>query len=490
MLLGIDLGTSSIKAALIREDGRCLAIGAEPYAISTPFPGWAEQDAEDWVQATLRAVRSALAQAGDQVEAVAALSFSGQSHGGVCLGRHGEVLRPAIIWADQRSAQQVDEVRRNVGPENLARWTGNPLDTGFMLSTWLWLRQHEPEVAARAAFFVLPKDYVRYRLTGVLATEPSDAGTTGLFDPARVRWSQPLLEAVDIDPALLPDVIGSAAPAGRLLPQAAAEMGLAAGTPVFAGAADQACQALANGILAAGDVSSTIGTGGQLSAPTTDATPDSGLRLHLYNHVAPGLWFRMGATLSAGLSLTWLRNLLQPGTPFQQMADWANTAPAGSEGLFFVPHLAGERTPHMDPHARAAFIGLTLRHRREHIIRAVMEGVVFSLRQALDLMESLGVEARRVVASGGATQHPLWLQLQADIYDCPIHRTLTVEAAATGAALLAGIGVGVYGDAQDAASRTVRLHDEVILPQPEEAEHYRRAFTTYRDLYPALKAAS
>ena len=490
MLLGIDLGTSSVKAALIQPDGRCLAVGSQPYGIDTPQSGWAEQDPEVWVQAACRATRLALAVAGARPEQVAALSFSGQMHGVVCLDAHGAVLRPAIIWADQRSLYEVREVMTTAGRERLAAWTGNPVDTGFMLPSWLWLRRHEPEVAAKTMQLLLPKDFVRYRLTGEPATEPSDAGSTALFNPALGRWSAPILETFGIGPALLPPVLASDAVAGHLQAGAAAEMGLAARTPVIAGGGDQACQALGNGILASGDVSCTIGTGGQLLAPATVPTPDAGLRLHLYNHVVPGLWYHMGAILAAGLSLTWLRDCFFAGAPPQQMADWASQAPAGAEGLFFLPHLAGERTPHMDPHARAAFVGLTVRHRREHMLRAVMEGVVFALRQALDLMTNLGVDARRIVASGGGAQHPLWLQLQADIFDRPIHRTETGEAAAVGAAMLAGIGIGLYRDAVDAVGQVVRWRDEVILPNPSRVERYRRSYAIYERLYPSLATTS
>lgn len=486
MLLGIDLGTSSVKAALIQQDGRCLAVKSESYAISTPQPGWAEQDPEAWVQAACRATKTALDAVGVRPKEVEALSFSGQMHGLVCLDEHGVVLRPAVIWADQRSFGEVQEVMAAVGRDRLAAWTGNPVDTGFMLPTWLWLRQYEPELAARTAHLLLPKDFVRYYLTGELATEPSDAGSTALFNPLLRQWSEHMLETFAIDPALLPPVVASGAIAGDLHAAGAAQLGLAAGTPVIAGGGDQACQALGNGILSSGDVSCTIGTGGQLLAPATVPIAEPGLRLHLYNHVHPGLWYHMGAILAAGLSLTWLRDAFFGSVTYQQMADWAVQAPACAEGLFFLPHLAGERTPHMDPFSRAAFVGLTVRHRREHIVRAVMEGVVFALRQAYDLLANLGVDARRIVASGGGAQHPLWLRLQADIFDRPIHRTATVEAAAVGAAMLAGIGIGLYRDAVDAVSQVVRWRDDVVFPDPTHVERYRCSYAIYQRLYPSL----
>ncbi len=490
MLLGIDLGTSSVKAALVQQDGRCLAVSSQPYAISTPQSGWAEQDPEGWVQAACRATRMALAASGARPEQVAAVSLSGQMHGVVCLDAHGSVLRPAIIWADQRSFHEVQEVIATVGRERLAAWTDNPVDTGFMLPTWLWLRRHEPEVADNTVQLLLPKDFVRFRLTGELATEPSDAGSTALFSPAVGKWSVPVMDAFGIAPALLPPVLPSVAIAGHLQAGAAAEMGLMAHTPVITGGGDQACQALGNGILVSGDISCTIGTGGQLLAPVTVPVPDAGLRLHLYNHVVPGLWYRMGAILAAGLSLTWLRDSLFAGAPHQQLADWAGEAPPCAQGLFFLPYLAGERTPHMDPHARASFVGLTVRHRREHVVRAVMEGVVFALRQALDLMTTLGVSGRRIIASGGGVQHPLWLQLQADIFDQPVHRTETVEAAAVGAAMLAGIGIGLYRDADDAVRQVVHWQDAITHPDPARAERYQDSYAIYQRLYPSLAATS
>ncbi|RME84950.1 MAG: xylulokinase [Caldilineae bacterium] len=485
-LLGLDLGTTSLKAVLLAGDTTLAGVSV-PYRIHTPHPNWAEQDPETWFAAAVQATRRVLQQAGIDAGQVAAIGLSGQSHGLVCLDGAGQALRPAIIWADQRSRLEVAAVKEKIGEERLAGWTGNPLATGFLLPSWLWLRAHEPELAAQACKLLLPKDYLRFRLTGEIGTEPSDAGTTGLFDPAQGCWCRPLLEALDIDPALLPPVHPSSAVAGGLSQSMARATGLRAGTPVVFGGADQACQALGNGILRPGDLSSTIGTGGQLLAPLTHPVIDPHLRLHCYNHVVPGLWWSMGAILAAGLSLTWLRDHVLFGLTYEILADLAASAPPGSEGLIFLPHLAGERTPHMDPQARGGFIGLTLRHDRRHLCRAVMEGVVMALRQALDVMVGLGIPVERVIASGGGVRHPLWLQLQADIFARPVYRTRTDEAAAVGAGMLAGMGIGLYRDAAAAVAETVRWSEAVVMPRPEVAEVYARSYETFRRLYPVLR---
>lgn len=485
-LLGIDLGTSSLKAVILEPGGEILAHAACEYAVETPRPGWAEQDPQAWHQAAARATRQALETARLSPADVAAIGLSGQMHGLVALDRQGRPLRPAIIWADQRSQAQVERLQAEIGLERLGCWTANPLATGFMLPSWMWLREHESHIACQTACLLLPKDYLRYRLTGELGSEPSDASSTLLFNPAQRGWSAPLLEALHIDPGLLPPLGESAQPAGELLPQAADEIGLKPGTPVVFGGSDQACQAIGHGVIDPGVVSCTIGTGGQLLAPTLEPRYDPQLRLHLFCHACPDRWHLEAAILSAGLSLKWLREAILEGPEYGALADQAAQAPPGAEGLFFLPYLLGERTPHMDPRARGAFIGLTLRHQRAHLVRALMEGVVFALRQGLELMISLGGSAERLVASGGATNHPLWLQLQADIFNRPITQTETVEAAAVGAALLAGVGIGLYPDIPSACRQVVRQKDEVIHPDPHRAAFYAGAFTEFVSLYPRL----
>lgn len=485
--LGLDLGTSSLKAVLIDGAGQILAVAVEDYGFDTPRPGWAEQDPEQWVRAALNSAGRALDQAGVMPGRVAGIGLSGQMHGTVCLGRDGLPLRPAILWADQRSSKQVEYVYEKVGREQYAAWIRNPLATGFQLATWLWLRQHEPAIVQAATHLLLPKDYLRYRLTGKIGTEHSDACATGLFDPAGGEWSAPLLATLQLAPYVLPQLATSEEIAGGLTPEAAASMGVRPDIPVVYGGGDQPCQAVGNGVIEPGQISCTIGTGGQLLAPLLAPTFDPGLRLHLYCHAVPGRWYSMGAILAAGLALRWLRDSIFPGESYRTLADRGAAVPAGAEGLLFLPHLAGERTPHMDPFATGVFCGLTLRHTREHLTRAVMEGVVFALRQALELMVACGAQADRILASGGGTRHPLWLQLQADILGRPIYRSRTVEAAATGAALLAGVGAGHWPDVRSACSQVVAWADEVIEPNADSARGYDEAFARFCQLYPALR---
>ncbi len=490
-LIGIDIGTSSTKTVVIGPDGALLSVAAREYAVETPRPGWAEQNPETWVDAALDTMRRSLAAASISPDQVQAIGLSGQMHGTVCLDARGHVLRPAIIWADQRAAAQVAEVYARIGREQLAAWTANPLATGFMLATWLWLREHEPDVLAATAHLLLPKDYVRYRLTGEMGTEPSDASSTLCFDTANRCWSASLLDVLGLDARVLPPVAASAAIAGGLLPEIAAVTGLRPGTPVIYGGSDQAMQAVGHGVVAPGVLSSTIGTGGQLFAPLPHPAYDPQARLHCFCHVMPDMWHLESAMLAAGLALKWLRDNVLIGLTYQEIADAAAMVPAGAEGLFFAPYLAGERTPHMDPRARGSFVGLTLRHGRAHMARAVMEGVVFGMRQGLALMLDLGVAPERdvghgIIASGGATQHPLWLRLQADMFNRPLYQTRTVEAAAVGAALLAGVGVGVYANVADAVAQAVRYADGVVMPNPENAARYAELADTFAALYPAL----
>lgn len=485
-LLGIDLGTSGAKALIMDADGHVLGMGRYEYGMATPRPGWAEQDPKTWLQATAGSIREAMARAGISPDGVAAIGLSGQMHTTVCLDRHGDVLRPAITWADQRSKPQVEEVYQRLGKAQLARWAQNPLATGFTLATLLWLQENEPGVYARLGHVILPKDYVRYYLTGEIATEATDASGTLLMDVVAGTWNAELLDTCGIDPRVLPAIGSSSALAGVLRGEAALALGLRTGIPVVYGSADQPAQAVGNGIVRPGILSSTIGTGGQLFAPSVTPAYDPDLRLHTFVHAVPGLWYIMAASLSAGLSFSWLRKILEAES-YGVLADAAAQVEPGADGLFFLPYLAGERTPHMDPAARGVFAGLTLRHERAHLARAVMEGVVFGLRQGLELIEALGVPVEAVIASGGGTRHPLWLQLQADIFGRDIRQTCTEEAAAFGAALVAGVGAGVYADAGAACTRAVRLSDLVIHPDADRAHTYDGLYRQFTGLYPALR---
>ena len=478
-LMGIDIGTSGAKVVVIHRAGRLLASAGQEYPLATPHPGWAEEDPQDWLNAVYACVRSVMQKCGAQPGEVAGIGLTGQMHSLVLVGEDGFPLRPAITWADQRSAGQVTALTLRIGRERLAEWAGNPLATGFMLASWAWLQENEPDVARAARWLMLPKDYVRLRLTGQVGSEPSDASSTLCFDPRRRAWSAPLLEMVDLPLERLPAISPSAAVAGGLLPEAAAKCGLAAGTPVIFGGSDVSCQALAQGILDPGTVSSTIGTGGQLFAPLETPQGDPELRLHLFCHCLPDTWHQEAAILSAGLALRWLRDQVFTGADYAALSDAAAGAEAGLDGLFFLPFLTGERTPYMNPGLRADFLGLHLRHGQAAMTRAVMEGVVFALRQGIDLMRSLGTPITRLVASGGATRHPLWLQLQADIFDRPIYVSDAPEATARGAALLAGIGASVYRDAADAVTQAVAEPRLGATPDPDRVQRYQAAYREY-----------
>jgi xylulokinase len=486
-LAGIDLGTSSAKTVIIDSRGRMQAVATRAYDVDTPRPGWAEQHPGIWYGAALETLREALIKSAVPPRSIAAIGVSGLMHGTVILGQDGHPVRPAIIWADQRSLAQVQEVNLKLGIEKLGNWTCNPVATGFMLPTWLWLRENEPETTQLARWILLPKDYLRFRMTGEIGSEPSDASSTLLFNTAERTWSTPLLDEFQLNPNLLPEIAESAAIAGGLVREVAVETGLLSGTPVVFGGSDQACQAIAQGVIDPGMMSCTIGTGGQILAPLAEPDFDPKLRLHLFCHALPERWHLEAATLSAGLSLKWLRDHLLEGSSYQVLADSASTVSPGAEGLFFLPYLLGERTPHMDPRASGALIGLAFHHQREHIVRAVMEGVVYALRQGLELIRMMGISPYRVIASGGATNHPLWLQLQADIFNIPIYLTRTIEAAATGAALLASVGAGIYPDIPAACQQTVQMDERIYFPEPGRAGMYSKYFDAYCQLYPALR---
>ena len=428
----------------------------------------------------------AAAEARGPVE-VAALGFSGQMHSAVFLDGHGDVVRPAILWLDTRSAGVVRELHERFGDRQLGAWTGNPVMAGVTLASLLWLRQNEPQNWDRVAHVMLAKDYVRYRLTGEIFTDYSDASATAMLDTARRTWSDDLLHANAVPLRLLPALAGSAEMAGHLEKSFAESWGLRPGLPVVCGAGDQEAQAVGNGIIRPGLLSSTIGTGGQLFTPIASYRHDPDLRLHTFCHAVPGLWHWMAATLTAGMSLRWLRDQVFEGRySYAGLAAAAESVPPGAEGLLFLPYLAGDRTPHLDPLARGVFFGLTLRHTWRHMARAVMEGVVFSLLDGLRLMRDLGGSVSQAVASGGGARHRLWLQLQADIFDVDIISAENQEAAALGAALLAGVGAGLYADEAAACARAVRWSGDVVRPRPEAAARYRELGERYRALYPTL----
>jgi xylulokinase len=469
-LVGLDVGTTGVKALRISPDGEIVARAEEGYRLSTPQPGWAEQDPEDW----WRAAEAALAAVGS--DGVAGIGLSGQMHGLVALDNADHVLRPAILWNDQRTGAECAEIEARFGLRELVQLTGNRALPGFTAPKVLWLRRHEPDVYARIARVLLPKDYVRLRLVGEHATDVADASGTLLFDVRQRRWSGEVLEGLEIPADWVPAVLESTGLSGRT----------ADGLPVAAGAGDQAAGALGVGVDRPGPLSVVLGTSGVVFAalPAFAADPDG--RVHSFCHAVPDGWHAMGVMLSAAGSLGWLREVVASGEPPDRVVAEAEPWPPGVEGLTFLPYLAGERTPHVDPAARAAFAGLSLRHDRGALVRAVLEGVAFGLRDSLELLRAIGVEPGSARVSGGGARSELWLRIVASVLELPLERTAAEEGAAFGAALLGGVAAGVFTDVQEAVAATVRVRD-TIEPQPEWIEPYAHAYRRFRSLYPALR---
>lgn len=484
VLLGLDVGTTGARAIAVNESGRVVAEASSEYPLRTPRPGWSEQAPEDW----WRASRETLGRVATEVDGeIAGIGLTGQMHGSVFLDSSDEVIRPALLWNDQRTVAQCEEITRAVGDERLIELSGNPALTGFQAPKILWLRDEEPENYARISRVLLPKDYVRLMLTGEHATDVSDAAGTLLLDMRSREWSEAILDALEISRGWMPDVHEGPEHAGTVRDSVASEMGLRAGIPVAAGGGDNAAAAVGTGIIREGLVSSSVGTSGVLFAHTDRFEPDPSGRLHAFCHAVPGAYHVMGVTLSAGGALSWWRDIVGE-TDYDELSALAAEAPSGAEGLLFLPYLTGERTPHLDPLARATFFGLTTRHHRAHMARALMEGVIFSLKDSLEILRELGVEPERVVATGGGSRGSLWRQLQADIYNAPILRTSSDEGPAYGAALLGGVATGLYSSVEEACSR-IEYREEITEPIPENVELYREYYSTYRSLYPATKGA-
>ncbi len=482
LLLGIDIGTSGAKTVLIDRRGAVVAEAMVAYPMHVPRPGWAEQEPDDWWRATVAGVKQVLTAAGYSGSSVAAVGLTGQMHGLVLVDRSGAALRRCIMWNDQRTAAQCAEIERRVGRLRLIELTGKPALTGFTAGKLLWVREREPEVYSRANRMLLPKDYVRLRLTGFLGTDVADASGTNLLDLRRRQWSAEILGLLDVAPELMPAAAESAEVTARIAPAAAAECGLTAGTPVVAGAGDQAAQSIGTGIVDEGVASVTIGTSGVVFAATDQPVVDPAGGLHAYCHAAPNRWHLMGVTLSAGGSFRWLRDLLE--TDYDRLDGLAAGVKAGADGLIFLPYLSGERTPYADPHARGVFFGLSLAHGRAHLARAVLEGVAFSLNDCLELLCRLQVECGRIRVSGGGAGSVLWRQIMSDVFGRELVTVNVNQGAAYGAALLAAVGIGVFPDVA-AACRTAVQETGVTRPGPETAR-YARLYQRYRALYPAL----
>jgi xylulokinase len=486
-LLGIDMGTGGTRVVLLDETGRVLSAATTDHApMASPHLGWAEQDPRDWWRAARAAIKECLEKANASADEVAAIGLSGQMHGLVMLDATGEVLRPALIWCDQRTEEECRAITERVGAKRLIALVANPALTGFTLPKIWWVRAHQPEVWSRVRSIMLPKDYVRFKLTGVRATDVADASGTLLFDVVNRRWSSEMLQASALAPEILPKVFESPEISGRVSKDGAAASGLREGTPVVAGGGDQAAGAVGMGIVEPGNVSATIGTSGVVFAATSAPVVEPKGRIHTFCHAIPRRWHVMGVTQGAGLSLRWFRDQFCTGATYDALMNEAAEAPPGADGLLWAPYLMGERTPHLDPNARGALVGFTAQHTRAHVIRAILEGVAFSLRDTFTIFRELGVPVKSIRLGGGGARSPLWQQIQADVYGMRVDLIAAEEGAAYGAALLAGVGAGVWRSVEAACESAVHVarHAE---PVAKNVDLMNRRYEEYRKLYPALK---
>jgi len=483
--IGIDTSTTATKALLIDESGRVLGVASNEYPYDTPQPLWSEQDPALWWHATSLSIRQAVSQTGVDPSAIGGIGLTGQMHGLVLLDEKGGVLRPAILWNDQRTGAQCDEIRARLGRERLIQITGNDALTGFTAPKILWVQEHEPQIWARARHILLPKDYVRYKLTGDFAIDRADGAGTILFDLAQRDWSPEVLAALNIPADYLPRTYEGSDATGTLLPAVAKDLGLPAGIPVFGGGGDQAASAVGTGAVRVGVVSLSLGTSGVVFAATDGPAIEPQGRLHAFCHSAPGKWHFMGVMLSAAGSLRWHRDTFAPGTDYDTLLKPVADVPAGADGLLFLPYLTGERTPHPDPLARGAFVGLTVRHSFPYLTRAVLEGVSFGLRDSFELMKGAGLaNISQVRVTGGGARNPLWRQILADVFGAEIVTVNTAEGAAYGAALLAATGAGVFPSVESACDATIQVTGST-RPGADQVV-YEKLYSLYRGLYPAL----
>ncbi|MFZ0981617.1 MAG: xylulokinase [Candidatus Acidiferrales bacterium] len=493
-VMGIDVGTGGTRAVIIDASGRILvSVTEEHEPFASPHIGWAEQHPEDWWRAARVAIRKALHESKLRADQISCVGFSGQMHGAVMLDAAGHVVRPALIWCDVRTQKQCDDLTAQLGRERLIELTCNPALTNFTLTKLLWTREHEPENWQRVRSVMLPKDYVRFKLTGQAATDVADASGTLLLDVARRKWSSEIMKAVQIDESVLPALHESHEVCGKVSAAGAEASGLAPGTAVVAGAGDQAAGAVGMGIVTPGTVSATIGTSGVVFAATDRPVTDARGRLHTFCHAIPNRWHVMGVTQAAGLSLRWLRDTFfkdcakDSGDIYGQMTAEAETAPPGAENLLWAPYLMGERAPYLDPNVRGALVGLTASHGRPHVIRAVLEGVAFSLRDTFTIFEEMRIPVKHIRLGGGGARSPVWRRIQSEVYGREVEIVEAEEGAAYGAAILAGVGANLWPSVEAACASAVRVADRV-RPNPDNVAILNDEYASYRRIYPAMKS--
>ncbi|MDI1243207.1 MAG: xylulokinase [bacterium] len=485
--LGVDVGTGGSRAVAIDEGGAIIAQATVDHApFASPHPGWSEQSPEDWWRAASEAIGKVLETVSN--DEIGAVSFSGQMHGSVFLDEADTVIRPALLWNDQRTAPQVEKLKATIGDKKVIEMVANPAVTGFTLPKLLWVRENEPDNWNRIRTVLLPKDYVRLRLTGEKACDVADASGTLMFDVRDRCWSSEMLAAVEIDAGLLPRAVESIEATGFVSQAGSKATGLKLGTPVFAGAGDNAAGAIGAGLVSPGTLGATIGTSGVVFVVADKPTLDPQGRVHSLCHAIPGRWHMTGVTLAAGYSLKWFRDTFAPGVSYDELTSEAAKVPAGSEGLIWLPYLMGERSPHMDPNATASFTGVNGSRGRGHFVRAIMEGVAFSLRDSIDIFRSLGAPINEIRLGGGGASSPLWRQVQADVYGQPVSTLVADEGAAYGAALLAGVGTGAWPSVEAAVGATIRI-DETVEPNPDNSAVLEKNYQRFRSLYPALNHA-
>lgn len=482
-LMGIDLGTSSVKTIIMRLDGKIVGEGQENYDILTPNIGYAEQDIELLWEATARAIKQAVINGNINSSDIKSIGFSGQMHGLVLLDKQIKPIRPAIIWADQRTKQQINNIYSIIGMEEFKKTTLNSLSTGFFICSLMWIRDNEPQNYSKAYKAVLPKDYIRYKLCGKLATDVTDASSTLAFDTAKRCWAFDIIEKIGINPKLFPTYSESHHIAGEITKECEEQTGLRHKTPVVYGGGDSLMHSVGSGIIKPGLVSANIGTAGQLSTAVNSPIFDKQFRTNTFCHVTDNLWIIFGGHLNGGIVLKWLRDNYFPHLSYKEFDNVAKEVPAGSEGALFLPYLSGERTPYRDASAKGILFGMTLRHSYKHMIRAVMEGVILSLRLSLEIFKELSIPIERVVASGGGAKSNLWLQMQADIFNTDIYTVLGREEACTGAAIMAGVGVNIYESIEQACAVIVKYNEKVTVPNHESVKVYDEVFEKFKLLY-------